>query len=291
MLRVDEVPFPKGGKKPIEVWAGTTQVISCENVIPPTEKGKASYRFLVGGRSYESATCSFEARIPGPIDSTQKVALEYLFADPGKDPRVVDRWEALVRPVQSGEYLQIHRFGRPDTTPIGGLTVPPEVIPYVDAAVKLEGSADDYAVLFFIEAEETGVPVLQVTGKPSTDQRIEAISAPLTRFRRFGPGVGGYAAWPSEPIKVGAPEDERAIFQIYAGIFEKKKMPALVDRLLSFEGSTKGGEAIVKIKPISVSELRALAWNRWFSEPIRVVRGAAPNDDGELRMIPVTPGL
>jgi hypothetical protein len=275
MLRVDEVPFPKGGKQPIEVVEGTTQVISCDNIIPPPEEGKASYRFHIGGRTYESSKCSFEAKIPGPVNSIQKVGLEYLFAKPGQDARVVDHWEASVRLIQTGEYLRIHRFGRPDSKPIGGLTVPKEVIPYVDAAVKLDGPPENYSVLFFIEAEGTGVPVLQVTGRPGTDQRIEAIEASLNRYRRFAPGVGGYAAWPKEPIKIGSPEDDRMIFEIYAGIFEKKKIPSVVEQLVSFEGSAKGGEAIVKIVPKTTSEIQSLAWHRWLSEPIRVVRAGS----------------
>ena len=278
MLRVDEVPFPKDGKQPIEVKAGAKQVISCDNIIPPPEAGKASYRFLIGGRTFESSTCTFEAQIPGTVNSIQKVGLEYLFTEPGQDARVVDHWEAFVRPVPVDEYLKIHRFGRPDARPVEGLTVPREVIPYVEAAVKLDGPPQDYAVLFFIEAEGTGVPVLQVTGRPSTDQRIEAIEAHLQRYRRFAPGIGGYAAWPAEPIKIGTPEEDRMIFEIYAGIFEKKKVPAIVGELLSFEGSAKTGEAIVKVVPKSVSELRSLAWHRWLSEPIRVVRGGGDSE-------------
>jgi hypothetical protein len=278
MLRVDEVPVPKGGKQPVDVWIGATQMLSCDNVVPPPEMGKASYRFRIGGRTFESPQCSFESKIPGPAESIQKVTLEYLFAEPGKDARVVDSWEALVRPMQGTEHIQIHRFGRPDSRPIEGLTIPREAIPYVEAAIKLDGPPENYAVLFFVESEGTGVPVLQVTGRPSTDQRIEAIAAPLTRYRRFGSGIGGYAAWPREPIKIGTPEEDRMIFQVYAGIFEKKKIPALVDQLVSFEGSTKGGEAIVKIKPTSSSEIRSLAWHRWLSDPIRIVRAAGDSE-------------
>jgi hypothetical protein len=278
MLRVDEVPFPKDGKQPIEVKAGASQVISCDNIIPPPEMGTPSYRFHIGDRTFESPKCSFEAKIPGPVNSIQKVGLEYLFAEPGQDARVVDHWEAFVRPIPVDEYVRIHRFGRPDSKPLSGLTVPAEVIPYVEAAVKLKGPPEDYAVLFFIEAYGTGVPILQVTGRPSTEQRIEAIEANLQRYRRFAPGVGGYAAWPAEPIKVGGPEDDRMIFEIYAGIFEKKKIPSIVTQLISFEGSTKTGEAIVKPLPKSASEIRSLAWNRWLSDPIRVVRGGGDSD-------------
>jgi hypothetical protein len=139
-------------------------------------------------------------------------------------------------------------------------------------------------VLFFVESFGTDVPVLQVTGRPSSEQRIEAISAPLTRVRRFGPGVGGYAAWPREPILVGAPEDERMIFEISAGLFKKKEIPAALAQLVSFEGRDKAGEAIVKILPKTVDEIKTLAWHRWLSEPVRVVRAAsAPaGADGQL---------
>ena len=291
MLRVDEVPFPKNGKQPIEIKAGATQVISCDNIIPPPEEGKASYRFTIGGRTYESPTCSFEAKIPGPENSIQKVGLEYLFADPGQDARVVDHWEAFVRPVPVDEFFQIHRFGRPDTRPVEGLTVPREVIPYVEAVVKLDGPPENYAVLFFIESEGTGVPVLQVTGKPSSDQRIEAIEAKLQRYRRYSPGIGGYVAWPAEPIKIGTLEEDRMIFEIYAGIFEKKKVSSIVDQLLSFEGRTKTGEAIVKIAPMSASEIRSLAWHRWLSEPIRVVRGGASDSDAASQELSATSEL
>jgi hypothetical protein len=291
MLRVDEVPFPKDGKQPIEVMSGAKQLISCDNIVPPPDVGKASYRFRVGGQVFEASTCSFETVIPGAINSIQKVGLEYLFAEPGQDPRVVDHWEAFVRPIAPGEHVKIHRFGRPDTKPLEGLTVPREVIPYVEAAVKLDGPAENYAVLFFVEAQDTGVPVLQVTGRPSTDQRIEAIAAPLVRYRRFGTAVGGYGAWPEEPIKIGAPEDDRMIFEVYAGIFEKKKIPAVMDQLLSFEGRDKSGEAIVKIKPKTVAEIQSLAWHRWLAEPIRVVRASVLPDEKALPALSETSDL
>jgi hypothetical protein len=278
MLRVDEVPFPKDGKQPIEVAAGAKQLISCENIIPPEEEGTASYRFRVGDRTFEAKKCSLEVAIPGPVNSVQRIGVEYLFAEQGGAPRVVDHWEAYVRPISGDEHVKIHKFGTSEGEPIEGLTVPREVIPYVDAALKLDGPAEDYVILFFIEAMGTGVPVLQVTGRPSSDQKIEAIAAPLRKHRRWGTGVGGYAAWPEGPIEIGAPEDDRMIFEIYAGVFEKKKLPAVVEKLVSFEGRDKSGEAIVKIKPTTVSEIQALAWRRWLAEPIRVVRASRAPD-------------
>jgi hypothetical protein len=284
MLRVDEVPSPKGATNPVEVMAGTSVVISCENVIPPKAAGVASYRFHVGGKSIDSPVCARDFVIPGPINSTQKIALEYLFQDAGKkEKRVVDHWDATVHIVPAREFVRIRNFGRTDRTVITGHTIPREVIPYVEAALPLDGPSDKYTVLFFVEAMGTGVPILQATGRPNAQHRIEAIAAPVARYRGYGTKIGGYAAWPALPIQIGGLEDERALFEVYAGIFEKKNVQAVVDQLLTLDEIAQDGQAVVKVVQKPVEEIRRLAWKRWLSEPMRVVRAANTPEENAAR--------
>jgi hypothetical protein len=284
MLRVDDVPFPKKATTPIDVMEGSPVVVSCENIIPPAKTGKASYRFHVGGKTTDSSVCERDFALSGKIDSVQKIGLEYFFAENGKEKKLVDKWDALVRIVQSREYIKIRNFGKSDGTPLEGHTVPREVIPYVEAALPLDGPSKDYEVLFFVEAMGTGVPILQATGKPNAEHRVEAIVAPVTRYRGFGRKKGGYAAWPSVPIQIGGLEDERAIFEVYAGIFETKKVQAVVDQLLTLDEIAQDGQAVVKVVQKTVEEIRQLAWRRWLSEPMRVVRAAnTPEENDRLR--------
>lgn len=287
MLRIDEVPFPKGSTTPVDVMEGSSVVISCENIIPQARKGEKpaeiSYRFHVGGKATEARTCSGDFVIPGPVNSRQDVALEYLIGGPGEEKRVVDRWDAAVRIVPQRSFLRIRNFGTSDGAVLPGHTVPREVIPYVEGSVPLDGPSDKYVVLFFVEPMGTGVPVLQVTGRPNAEHRIEAIAAPLTRYRGFGKKMGGYAAWPSRPIQVGGLEDERAIFEVYAGIFEKKGVQAVVDQLLAVDEISRDGEAVVKVIQKPLDEIRKLAWRRWISEPMRVVRKANTPEENEAR--------
>ena len=284
MLRVDEVPFPKGAKNPVDVMVGTSVAITCENVIPPKEKGVPSYRFHVGGKVTDSAVCARDFVIPGELNSTQTVGLDYLFQDAGKkEKRVVDHWDALVRIVPAREYLRIRNFGRTDRTVITGHTIPREVIPYVEGALPLDGPSDRYSVLFFVVAMGTDVPVLQATGRPNSEHRIEAIAAPLLRYRGFGTKMGGYAAWPPQPIQIGGMEDERALFEVYAGIFEKKNVQAVVDQLLTLDEIAQDGQAVVKVVQKTVEDVRKLAWKRWLSEPMRVVRAANTPAENEAR--------
>ena len=274
MLRIDEVPFPKGRKLPVDVMAGMPVSITCENINPPAGMGRPVYRFHVGGRTVEASTCVLDVPVPGDIGSTQTVGLDYLLRKPAGSPQVIDHWEALVRPMPAGEYLRIRNFGTRNGRPLPNLTVPREVIPYVEAAVKLPGKTADYVVLFFVQPLGTDSPVLQVTSRPNSAEKVEAIAGPLTRYRRFGPGIGGYAAWPAAPIQIGSPEDERGIFEVYAGIFEAKNIRATVNQLVSFEGVTKDGQAQVKVLPKRLAEIKALAWHGWVSDPMRVVRAA-----------------
>ncbi len=280
MLRIDEVPFPKNGRVPVNVMAGMPVSIACENISPPEDLGKAGYRFRVGGFTLEPSSCTIETPIPGDIGSIQTVSLDYLLKKPDGSSQVIDHWQALVRPVPAGPYVRIHTFETREARPVQSLTVPIEVVPFVEAAVKLQGDPKEYAVLFFVEPMGTDLPVLQVVARPRLAQKFEVVTAQLKRYRIFGPELEGYAAWPNDPIQIGSPDDERKIFTVYAGIFKLKDVPSLVGQMLSFEGMTVNGQPQIKVQPKRLEDIRKLAWQGWISEPLRVVR--APNAPGEL---------
>ncbi|MDD5306881.1 MAG: hypothetical protein PHU25_06120 [Deltaproteobacteria bacterium] len=276
MMRVDEVPFPKGGKKPVDVMAGRPVSLTCENITPPTDMGRPMYRFHVAGKTYERSMCKLDIPIPGDLGSTQTVGLDYSVRSPGGLTREIDHWESLVRPIPAGTYLRIRNVGTREGRPFANLMVPQEVIPYVEGALKVDGDPKNYLVLFFVQVLGADMPVLQVSGRPGSVSKFEVIAAPLTRYRRFGTGMDGYAAWPLEPIQAGGPKDQRKIFEIYAGIFEAKKVKAITDQLLRFEGVTEDGQPRVKVLPKRLEDIKALVWKGWLSEPLRVVRAAEP---------------
>jgi hypothetical protein len=276
MMRVDEVPFPKGGKKPVDVMAGRPVSLTCENIDPPPDMGRPLFRFHVAGKTYERSRCSLDLPIPGNFGSTQSLGLDYSVRGINGAERTIDHWEALVRPIPAGKYLRIRNVGTRTGHPFANLMVPQEVIPYVEGALKLDGDSKDYVVLFFVQTLGVDMPVLQVSGRPSSAEKFEVISAPLTRYRKFGPQMDGYAAWPLEPIQVGGTKDQRKIFEIYAGIFESKKVNAIAGQLLTFEGLTEEGLPRIKVLPKQLTDIKALTWKGWLSEPLRVIRAVEP---------------
>jgi hypothetical protein len=280
MLRIDDIPFPRERKAPVEVMGDASATVTCENVNPPADMGKPLYRLYFEGKTTENSSCNFKISMAGKVGTTQKVELEYLLREPNGSIRAVEKWKGSVRSIPSGEYLTIHNLGTQDGRVIDNLTVPKEVIPYVKAALKLEGEPDEYAVLFFVESMGTDMPVLQVVGKPQSPDKLEPISAPLKRYRKFGPEVGGYGAWTTEPIRIGDASDERKIFSVYAGLFKVNEIQMVTQQLLSFEGVADDSRQSfhVKVVPMRLEDIRKLAWRGWISKPIRVVREAETDE-------------
>ncbi len=276
MLRIDDIPFPRERKTPIEVMGGSAATITCENVNPPTEMGKPLYRLYFEGKTTEYTSCNFKISTVGKKGATKKIELEYLIKEPGGSIRSIDKWQGTIRSISAGEYLTIHNFGTPDGKIIDTLTVPKEVIPYVKAALRLEGEPDEYVVLFFVEAMGTDMPVLQVMAKPQSPDKLEPVSAPLKKYRSFGPEIGGFGAWTSQPIRIGDEADERKIFSVYAGLFKVKEIQMVTQQLLSYEGMSEDGmqNHHVKVVPMRLADIQKLAWKGWISKPIRVVRKA-----------------
>jgi hypothetical protein len=289
MLRVDEVAFPKGGSNPIEVMAGSQVRITCETVGLPAEMGRAGFRFHVGGKTYPSSTGKLDVVIGGEIGSTQKVAIDYLVNKPGGSSRAIDHYEALVKLIPGGEYFRIHSVADSEGHPLEYLTVGQQVIPYVDAALQIPGKAEQYTVLFFVEAYGTDSPVLQVSSSEGSKQKFEPIAAPLKRHRGYGPKMGGYAAWPDEPIQIGDAGQDRMIFQVYAGLFETNKVNSVVQSLLSYDGTGEQGQVKVRVHPVRREQIKALAWRGWLSDPIRVVRTQNPSPEKLMSQPPRSP--
>jgi hypothetical protein len=276
MLRIDDIPFPRNRKAPVEVMGDASAAITCENVNPSAEMGNPLYRINFEGKTTENSACNFKISMVGKVGTTQKIVLEYLLRKPDGMIESIDKWQGTVRSIPAGEYLTIHNFASRDGKAIESLTVPQEVIPNVKAALKLDGEPDEYAVLFFVEAMGTDMPVLQVMAKPQSPNKLEPISAPLKRYRKFGPEVGGYGAWTTDPIRIGDSKDERKIFSVYAGLFKVNELQMVTQQLLSFEGVSDDDKQNynVKVVPMRLADIQKLAWKGWISKPVRVVRKA-----------------
>lgn len=272
-FRIEENLVLPDMPRPIEVMEGLPAELSCE-VVPPDEPGATTFfRFAIDGAPLEEVQdCVVQHVVPGPVGSRHTVSLEYLVQLPGKAPLSIDREEAQVEIVRAGESLRIVALTTPDKEPIPTLTVPPRAIPYVRGALELKGGAEGYVALFFVDPEGEGRPVLQVHIPPETPDKFQVISSPLRRYRRFGPSLTAFAAWPKQPIQLGNLEDERMLLELYVGIFRKEDVDRVAKKLLQFEGIGPNDEVRLKVLSPTIDEIRAMAYRGLLSEPLRVVR-------------------
>jgi len=281
LARVAEVPLGLEGGSRVEVMAGLPVEVGCEIVTPAEEGVVSAFRFLGQGAPVVSDRCGATLAFAGEPGQAFPVKLEYLVKQAGGGEEVIDSRQATVVLVQPGEYLKIRALETADQKPLPTLTVPQAVIPYAEAALKLEGKPEDYAVLFFVRRVGTRSPVLQIVVPPEEPAAFRPLVAPLKRYRAWGGEVSGFAAWPGgvepgtrrkpDPIQVGNDDDLRAAFEIYAGLFKAADVPQITRACLSLKQAEEG-HALFTAGDVDLEALKAMAYKGWLSAPVNVVR-------------------
>lgn len=280
-MRVGGVVVYPRANGPSEVMVGLPVEVACD-VVAPGNKEETSH-FVVQGPAgaVDVADCRTPLTWTGKAGDQGTFAIEYHVKAADGTDRVVDRREAGVTLVPQREYLRIHALEDPSLNRLETLTVPRSVIPYVDAALRVEGNPDDYAVLFFVRKVDSLSPVLQITVPPDEPSAFKPIKAPLRRFRSWGGDLVGYAAWPGgaevrksqppPPIQVGNQDDTRQAFEIIAGLFRAADLPRVTEACISLK-DVAGDRAVFQVKGVELQTIRQLAYKGWMSEPLQVVR-------------------
>ncbi len=298
LVRVGGIPVSPEQVNPVEVMKGVPLEVTCD-VVPPTEEGeKASYAFHTASGKTPADRCRSDLVFNGPLDGEETVEVEYLITGPEGQTRQAGTMTAKLKIVASRQFMRIRALEEPSGTPISNLLVPQEVVPYVDAALALKGTAADYAVVFFVGRVGDDELMLQLRPAAEGAGAVEVNWAPVKEFRQWGQGVGGYVAWPggaepgsgkkSPPISVGREGAQREAFEIYAALVRSDDVGTLLTRVVDIGRSTDS-EVSVSVKPLSLEEIKAEAVDGWVSPPLRVVRRSASGAPEAVRVEPPAP--
>lgn len=271
-------PRPNGAA---EVMAGLPIEISCD-VVSPGNEGEESHFVVQGaGTTVDVPECKATLTWNGKPGETGAFSVEYRVKAADGADHAVDRREATVGIVPQREYFRIHALEDGAQHRLETLSVPRSVVPYVDAALRLEGKPDDYAVLFFVRKQGALSPVLQITVPPENPKAFRPIVAPLRRFRSWGGDLIGYAAWPGglevrknqqpESIQVGNQDEVREAFELFAGLFRAADVRRVTEAAISLK-EVAGDKAVFQVKGVLLETLRQIAYKGWLTEPVTVVR-------------------
>jgi len=264
-----------------EVMVGLPVEVSCD-VVSPGNKGEESHFVVQGpGAPLEAPDCKTNLTWTGKPGTTGSFSIEYHVKAADGTDRLVERREATVTLVPQREYLRIHALEDGAQHRLDTLSVPRAVVPYVDAALRLEGKPDDYAVLFFVRKQGSLSPVLQISVPPENPKGYKPIVAPLRRFRSWGGDLVGYAAWPGglevrknqqpDAIQVGNQDEVREAFEVFAGLFRAADVRRVTDAAISLK-EVAGDRAVFQVKGVELETIRQIAYKGWLTEPLTVVR-------------------
>jgi len=272
-LRVEDMMVHAEVSRPTEVAVGVETLVECDVTPPADRTWETSFAFFLDGRQVALLPdCTLHHALHGAPGSLVTLAVEYRVNAPGSSPVLAHRVQTTLKLVPAEPFLRIRTLTQPDKTPLPTLTVPARVLPYVDGAFTLEGKSEQYAALFFVDPDGAGQPVLQVTVPPDKPGTFEVITAPVKKYRRFGPQLGGYAAWTKVPIQVGNLEDERRRMDLLVGIFRQTDLPRVTALFLEQAGVGPEGEVRLKVLSPGLAAVRELAYKGLVSAPLTVVR-------------------
>lgn len=270
-LRIEDVLMPKVHYRPVDVMVDTTAKITCDRVTPEGSEGRTAFRFHIGEQTLEAPDCDIQHTFTGQPGATVPIRIDYLVRGDDGELAVVDEWKTAVNLVPKQAYIRLRTFEAADGTPIPSITVPHYVIPYVEAAMKLEGDPKQYVALYFLRRPERDELLLRVGVQREGGVKLKPIGGDVIWYRRFGTEFDGYAAWPKEPIAIGNAEDVREMFEVVTGIFTAENAEKLLQQCCS---AARPEEGVLVINALPTAGVRALAQGQMLSTPIRVVRAA-----------------
>ncbi len=279
---MDGIPLRRDNGQPLDVMIGEAAQVKCQRVSPPKDVAKARFHFDFGdGTPVEDhPDCDVKHTFVGEAGKIVTVDMAY-FVDKADGTSVeVDRYRSEMHLVPQGQFFRLRGFGTPSNEPIQSLTVPHLVIPYVDSALELDRELekkDGYAIAFFVQRDGEDVAYLRVAPPKEGGQAVRAITSPLKYYRDFG-HFRGLAGIPEEPIEIGQPEDDRVLFQIYAGLFKKPD----IDTLLTKCCGGAANQGVLSNAGLHLDEIRALTVDGRLTEPLRVVRTSRVSDPAKV---------
>ena len=273
-VRVGGVPVPALAADPVQVVPGEPVLVECEVVPLPEEAGTAVFRFEGPDGTREETSCAHEVTFDAPVGSTHTIAIDFLARQANGAEKVIERREAAVEVIELTESVRLHRF----TTPVGEVlttnTVPREVLPHLSATLELDGPAKDFVALFFVRDWPKGQPVLQIVVPPDEPDKYYALALPLKEYRTWGGKLKRYVAWPEEKgevLRVGNPDSQRQIFEVFSGVFRAKDVPDILKKAMTFQRLSED-KVVFNLGSLTMDDLRQLAYHNILSEPIRLVR-------------------
>lgn len=286
VVHLDEQPFmridlkPGETYRPLDVMAGTVVTFKCEVVARAPEPPRFVLKAF--GKSHEGKGCIFQ--VPVPQEPGLRDDFEVTFFD-GGGSKPTDTLPVPVLVIPAIDGIEFQALEDATHQPAQPGAVPDQVYVYARAIAKLPGDGRDFVALFFTADPANGVPVLELMPMKEGD-KPEPMTGSVVRYRAYGPDLSGYAFWSNHPVRIGGREGNRAVTDIYTGIFRRDELPTLLGRLLKVDVT---GPETLTVTPLirDAAELRALTvGGRLLSPSLHAVRGPGASTGNEARVPP-----
>jgi hypothetical protein len=272
VVALEGIPLLENNGQPVDVMVGEPVKLACQRVSPKPGKGIARFHFDYGdGTADDLNDCDVTHAFKGQPGQVLMMDLQYLVEQADGTKTTADRYRAEVRLIAAAPFFRLRGFGTAKNEAIQSLSLPHEVMPYVDAAMKIDREvlkAQKPTVAFFARRDGEDAIYLRVAPPKEGGQKVRAITAPLKNHRDYGTFTG-LAAVPGEPITLGNPDDDRVLFDVFAGVFTATNIDVLLSKCCA-----EGSGAVGSNTPLRMDEIRALAYEGLLSEPLRIVRVA-----------------
>ncbi len=287
VVALEGIPLIRVNGQPLDVMIGEPVKIACQRVSPKEGHGTARFRYDFGdGTVEEKPDCDVTHVFQGVPGQIVTLDAQFVVERPDGSRSTVDQYRSELRLVGATPFFRLRGFGTPANEAIASLSLPHEVTPYVEAALKLDPAqikAKAYVVAFFTQRDGEDVAYLRVAPPKEGGQAVRAITATLKHYRDFGSHLG-LAAIPEEPITIGQPEDDRLLFDVFAGLFTTANLDTLVAKCCA-----GGGAGVMSNTGLRLDEIRALAHEGRLTEPLRVVRVSGAGGGARMLTPPSAP--
>jgi hypothetical protein len=274
--RLDEEPFARMPLKPgdtfrsIEVMEQTEVKLTCE-VVSANKEIKSRYFVEAFGQRMESDDCDFTLPIPSTVGTHYTLTISF---HDGESEEPTDTLEIPAVVVGAGERVEVHALEDASGRSVKPGSVPEEVIVYGRGRFQLPSDSREYVALFFTADPQNNVPVLELEPVREGEQP-RPLEGKVIRYRSWGKDLSGYAFWSTSPVRIGGPERDRTVTDIYIGIFPRAELEDIFRSVLKVE--TTGPETLT-VTPLvaSIGEVaRRAVHGRLLTLPFHVVRGPA----------------
>jgi hypothetical protein len=288
-VHLDEEPFmrmilgPGQTYRPIELMAGTVVRFNCEVVAVATTPPR--FALTAWGKVHEGKDCTFDLTVPA--EPGLRADLVVTFYDGGAQ-KATDALTVPTLVVPPFEGVEFYALEDAKHQPVQPGAASDEAYVYARAIGKLPGDGRDFAALFFTADPTNGVPVLELLPMKEGD-KPELMTGSVIRYRSYGADLSGYAFWSPQPVRIGGKSGNRAVTDLYAGIFRRDELPQLLGKLLKVDVT---GPDTVTVTPLITDsrELKALTvGGRLLSQSLHLIRGPSAEPTGNEARVPPAP--